>query len=54
MREITAALAQSVSAVTQIRASTEELKGQADRLSEIVRMFRLEEGATAQPPGATR
>ena len=54
MREITAALAQSVSAVTQIRTSTEDLKGQADRLSEIVRMFRLDDGAAEHAPGATR
>lgn len=52
MREITAALAQSVSAATQIRASTEALKGQADRLSEIVGMFRLDEMRDA-PDGRT-
>jgi methyl-accepting chemotaxis protein len=55
MREITAALAQSVSSVTQIRTSTEALKGQADRLAEIVGMFRLEDdGAGARAPGAAR
>jgi methyl-accepting chemotaxis protein len=54
MRDITAALAQSVSAATQIRNSTEALKGQADRLSEIVSMFRLEDEAAARAAGARR
>jgi methyl-accepting chemotaxis protein len=54
MRDITAALGQSVSAVAQIRTSTEALKDQAERLSEIVGMFRLDDGAAAQPPGAMR
>lgn len=43
MREITAALTQSVSAATQIRTTTEALKNQADRLSDILSMFRVEE-----------
>ena len=51
MREITAALGQSVSAVTQIRSSTEALKGQAERLSEIVGLFRLGEDGGTHAPG---
>jgi methyl-accepting chemotaxis protein len=43
MREITAALTQSVSAATQIRTSTEALKTQADRLADILSMFRVDE-----------
>jgi methyl-accepting chemotaxis protein len=43
MREITAALAQSVSAATQIRTTIETLKTQADRLSDILSMFRVDE-----------
>ena len=43
MREITAALTQSVSAATQIRTTTEALKTQADRLSDILSMFRVDE-----------
>lgn len=50
MRDITVALTQSVSAATQIRASTEALKGQADRLAEIVGKFRVQaEGARSKP-----
>jgi methyl-accepting chemotaxis protein len=42
MRDITSALTQSVAAATEIRASTEALKTQADRLAEMVGRFRLE------------
>jgi methyl-accepting chemotaxis protein len=42
MRDITAALTQSVSAASEIRASTEALKTQADRLAEIVGRFRVD------------
>jgi methyl-accepting chemotaxis protein len=50
MREITAALTQSVSAATQIRSSTEGLKTQADRLSDILSMFRVDESGRGRSP----
>jgi methyl-accepting chemotaxis protein len=50
MREITAALTQSVSAATQIRTSTEALKTQADRLSDILSMFRVDESGRGRGP----
>jgi methyl-accepting chemotaxis protein len=42
MRDITTALTQSVAAATQIRASTEALKAQADRLARMVGHFRID------------
>jgi methyl-accepting chemotaxis protein len=42
MRDVTVALTQSVAAASQIRASTEALKTQADRLAEMVGRFRLD------------
>ncbi len=42
VREIAETLTQSVAAMAQTRASAEQLKGQADKLSTLVRAFRIE------------
>jgi methyl-accepting chemotaxis protein len=42
VREIAETLSQSVAAMAQTRASAEQLKGQADKLSTLVRAFRIE------------
>jgi len=42
VREIAETLSQSVAAMAQTRASAEQLKGQADKLSSLVRAFRIE------------
>jgi methyl-accepting chemotaxis protein len=46
VREIAETLAQSVSAMAQSRASAEQLKSQADKLSTLVRAFRIENPQT--------
>jgi methyl-accepting chemotaxis protein len=46
VREIAETLAQSVAAMAQTRASAEQLKSQADKLSGLVRAFRIETTAT--------
>lgn len=42
VREIAETLTQSVAAMAQTRASAEQLKGQADKLSSLVQAFRIE------------
>jgi methyl-accepting chemotaxis protein len=46
VREIAETLAQSVAAMAQTRASAEQLKSQADKLSGLVRAFRIEQSTT--------
>jgi methyl-accepting chemotaxis protein len=46
VREIAETLTQSVAAMAQTRASAEQLKSQADKLSTLVRAFRIETAAT--------
>ncbi len=46
VREIAETLTQSVAAMAQTRASAEQLKSQADKLSSLVRAFRIETTAT--------
>jgi methyl-accepting chemotaxis protein len=46
VREIAETLAQSVAAMAQTRASAEQLKSQADKLSGLVRAFRIENSQT--------
>jgi methyl-accepting chemotaxis protein len=46
VREIAETLTQSVAAMAQTRASAEQLKSQADKLSSLVRAFRIENSAT--------
>ena len=45
VREIAETLTQSVAAMAQTRASAEQLKSQADKLSSLVRAFRIENAA---------
>jgi methyl-accepting chemotaxis protein len=46
VREIAETLTQSVAAMAQTRASAEQLKSQADKLSGLVRTFRIENSST--------
>jgi methyl-accepting chemotaxis protein len=46
VREIAETLTQSVAAMAQTRASAEQLKSQADKLSSLVRAFRIETSST--------
>lgn len=46
VREIAETLTQSVAAMAQTRASAEQLKSQADKLSGLVRAFRIENSST--------
>lgn len=46
VREIAETLTQSVAAMAQTRASAEQLKSQADKLSSLVRAFRIETPST--------
>lgn len=46
VREISETLTQSVAAMAQTRASAEQLKSQADKLSSLVRAFRIESPQT--------
>jgi methyl-accepting chemotaxis protein len=46
VREISETLTQSVAAMAQTRASAEQLKSQADKLSSLVRAFRIESAPT--------